>query len=223
MLLAIDSATQRLSLALHDGRELLAEQGWRSVNRHSAELPPAVERMLADAAGELSALAVASGPGSFTGLRVGVAFAQGLAAARGLPLVGVHTGDILAAAQGPCPGYALLVMLAAGRGRSIAICYHWQEGRWQAADEARLFTPDALARSLSTPTLVAGELGAADHAALTRAQQDGAPLRIASPASSLRRAGYLAQVALEQLQRGAAEDFAPERIRLQYITTQGTS
>ena len=146
MLLAIDSATQRISLALHDGDEVLAEHSWRSVNRHSAELPPAVARMLAQQEGTLSALAVACGPGSFSGLRIGVAFAKGLAAARALPLVGITTQDILAAAQPPCPGHALLILLAAGRSRSHRSALPLvrgalaRGGRGEAADSGRAGT-----------------------------------------------------------------------------------
>ena len=222
MLLAIDSATQRISLALHDGHEVLAEQSWRSVNRHSAELPPAVARMLAQQDGALSALAVACGPGSFTGLRIGVAFAKGLAAARALPLVGIATQEILAAAQPPCPGHALLILLAAGRGRVIAARYRWCAERWQTEDEARLLSLDQLVKSLSTPTVIAGELDVADQAALLRAQQDGAMLQFAPAARSLRRAGFLAQLALERLGNGEAQDFAPELVTAHYIATRDT-
>ena len=222
MLLAIDSATQRISLALHNGHEVLAEQSWRSVNRHSAELPPAVARMLAQQDGALSALAVACGPGSFSGLRIGVAFAKGLAAARALPLVGITTQDILAAAQPPCPGHALLILLAAGRSRVIAARYRWCAERWHAEDEAKLLTLDELVQSLLTPTVIAGELDAAGQATLLRAQQNGVLLQLAPAARSLRRAGFLAQLALERLRSGEAQDFAPELVTAHYIATRDT-
>lgn len=222
MLLAIDSATQRISLALHDGHEVLAEHSWRSVNRHSAELPPMVERLLAQNGQELDALAVACGPGSFTGLRIGVAFARGLAEARGLPLVGVRTPDILAAAQPPCPGHALLVLLAAGRGRVIAARYDWCAAGWHDADDEQLLSMEKLAATLTAPTIVVGELDSAGHARLSRAQQEGAMLQIAAAAGSLRRAGFLAQLALERLRGADAQDFAPARVTAQYIATLDT-
>lgn len=222
MLLAIDSATERVSLALHDGGEVPAEESWRSARRHSAELAPAVARLLARGAGELSAVAVACGPGSFTGLRIGVALAKGLAAARGLPLVGVRTQDILAAAQGPCPGHALVVVLGAGRGRVIATRYRRRGGRWQAAGEESLLQLEALAGTLTRPSVVVGELGAVERDTLRRAQQQGAPLRLATPAGSLRRAGFLAELALERLRQGVAQDFRPERVRAHYIATRDT-
>ncbi|HJL70396.1 MAG TPA: tRNA (adenosine(37)-N6)-threonylcarbamoyltransferase complex dimerization subunit type 1 TsaB, partial [Anaerolineales bacterium] len=120
MLLAIDTATERASLALDDGAEILAEYNWRSANNHTVELSPQVEHMLRNAgvrADALEALAVALGPGSFTGLRIGLAFAKGFALAHALPLLGVPTLDIVAHAQPPLDG-VLLAVLSAGGGRA---------------------------------------------------------------------------------------------------------
>src|SRR6266540_5829384 len=99
MLLAIDTATQAMSLALHDGRDLLGEQSWYHSENPTAELAPAVQTLLARCGvtvNQLTALAVSVGPGTYTDLRVGIALAKGLAAGRGLPLVGVTTLDTIA-------------------------------------------------------------------------------------------------------------------------------
>src|SRR5690606_20526166 len=102
MLLAIDTATRSLSLALHDGDTVIAEQMWRTGNRHNALLAPAIQQMM-DVCDvtmqDITAIAVTTGPGSYTGLRIGVAFAKGLAAVNNLPLIGVSTLDMLAAGQ----------------------------------------------------------------------------------------------------------------------------
>ena len=86
MLLAIDTSTKQAGIALYDGaRGLIAEYNWHSANRHTEELMPAVAQMLAQASVKpsgLRAVAVALGPGSFTGLRVGLAAAKGLALAQ---------------------------------------------------------------------------------------------------------------------------------------------
>ena len=222
MLLAIDSATGHVRLALHDGREVLAEHSWQGDNRHNVALPPMAERMLARVDRELTALAVACGPGSFTGLRIGVAFAKGLATARQLPLVGVRTTDILAASLPACPGHVLLVLLAAGRGRLIVAGYRRHGGRWRARGEARLMEVADLRRSINRPALIAGELDAAGYDVLQRAQRDGAPLRLASPSCSLRRAGFLAEIALERLRRGSPQDFDPALVRAHYVATRDT-
>ena len=83
MLLAIDTATQILSLALHDGDTLIGESTLRAGRQHSALLAPLIERTLAQTGvgrNDLAALAVAVGPGSYTGVRIGVALAKGMAA-----------------------------------------------------------------------------------------------------------------------------------------------
>jgi tRNA threonylcarbamoyladenosine biosynthesis protein TsaB len=101
MILAIDTATDWVGLALHDGSSVLAEFGWRSRRTQTIELAPAVAQLWARtgvSAGDLSAIAVAIGPGSYTGLRVGLALAKGMALGQNLPLIGVPTLDIVAAA-----------------------------------------------------------------------------------------------------------------------------
>ncbi|MFC2038007.1 tRNA (adenosine(37)-N6)-threonylcarbamoyltransferase complex dimerization subunit type 1 TsaB, partial [Chloroflexota bacterium] len=101
MLLAIDTATRMAGLALYDqvaGR-ILGEETWYSVNNHTVELMPRLVRLL-DQQGVtpdgLTGLAVSLGPGSFTGLRIGLGVVKGLALAGRLPLVGVPSLDVVA-------------------------------------------------------------------------------------------------------------------------------
>ena len=75
MILAIDTSTARLGIAVFNGTEVLAENCWTSPNRHTVSLAPAVDEMLTNLEIEkkkLKAIAVALGPGSFTSLRVGL-------------------------------------------------------------------------------------------------------------------------------------------------------
>ena len=98
MILAIDTATRWTGLALHDGTSIIAEMGWQAINTQTIELSPAIAEMWRrtnTTATQLKGIAVAIGPGSYTGLRVGVAVAKGLALANGTPLVAVSTLDIL--------------------------------------------------------------------------------------------------------------------------------
>src|SRR5512138_1031812 len=102
MLLAVDTSTAQVGLALYDGSQVVSEYAWRSSQRHTVELAPAVAELLARSSltmDNVQALGVALGPGSFTSLRVGLSLVKGLALARHLPLVGIPTLDILAAAQ----------------------------------------------------------------------------------------------------------------------------
>ena len=87
---------------------------------------------------------MAIGPGSFTGLRVGLALAKGLAMARGLPLVGIPTLDILAAAQ-PFMEMPLAATLRAGRGRLAVGWYRSNAGAWQPVEKVEVLTLEALA------------------------------------------------------------------------------
>src|SRR5688572_11606960 len=107
MLLAIDTATHLTSLALFDGRSLVIEESWQAASNHTVELAPAIVKMferIDTSMDGLTALAVCTGPGTFTGLRIGVSLAKGLAAAREIPLVGLSTMDILALSQPPLQG-----------------------------------------------------------------------------------------------------------------------
>ena len=133
VLVAIDTATSQASLALHDGFQVRVEHTWESPRRHTVELLPrlvAALEQLGLGAKHLSGVAVTRGPGSFTGLRVGLAVAKGLALAQGLPLVGVPTLDVVAAAQGR-DRRPLCAVLQAGRGRICVAIYRWRSGEWR--------------------------------------------------------------------------------------------
>ena len=101
MLLAVDTSTAQVGLAVYDGAQVLGEIIWRSKQHHTVELAPAVAELMRRSGlsmDELHALGVAIGPGSFTSLRVGLSLVKGLAMARSLPLIGIPTLDIYAAA-----------------------------------------------------------------------------------------------------------------------------
>ena len=145
-LLAIDTATQYLSLALRDGESLLADCAMQVGRGHNEALAPLIEQLMARTGvtmAQLQALAVAVGPGSYTGVRIGVALAKGMAAARGLPLIGVTTLETLVAAVPPPHEEApreLFVTLPAGRNRIIYATYYWDKGSWRQDAPARTAT-----------------------------------------------------------------------------------
>lgn len=214
MLLAIDTATQMMSLALHNGRELLGEQTWRGSENPTEELAPAVQGLLARcgvAINQLSALAVSTGPGTYADLRAGIALAKGLAAARGLPLVGVTSLDTIAVGQPYFQG-GLIVALGVGRGRIAVGRYQWKKGRWGGRGDAQLMTWDSLFSSVDGNAYLSGEIDEEGQDALTEAQAKEVPITLIAPAYRLRRAGFLAEEAWTQLNNGKSADFAAAKL-----------
>lgn len=204
MLLAIDTSTRQMSLALHDGLSVVAETSWRTGDYHSVELAPQTAVLLRRAGVEparLAGVAVAIGPGSYTALRIGLALAKGLALAHDLPLCGVPTFDILMKGQPAWEG-KVYAILQAGRRRILAAAYRWQAAGWRAESDARVLEWAMLAELLAAedggPVLVCGEIDETGHEWLRRLKDR---VSLASPAQGLRRAGYLAEIGLERLRQ----------------------
>ncbi|MHB0858977.1 MAG: tRNA (adenosine(37)-N6)-threonylcarbamoyltransferase complex dimerization subunit type 1 TsaB [Anaerolineae bacterium] len=209
MLLAIDTATRQASLALYDASGVVAERSWRSANHHSVEVMPAIADMLAQQRLKMAALravAVSQGPGSFTGLRIGMSIAKGLCLGLDIPILGVPTLDTVAYAAGD-PGIPVVAVLEAGRGRLCVATYHF-EGGWpvRVGDWALVTTSDWMVGE-SEPVLVAGEVSP-DLADRLYAQPHGENVAVTSLAGSVRRAGYLAEMAWGRHRAGQEDDLA---------------
>ncbi|OQY34652.1 MAG: tRNA (adenosine(37)-N6)-threonylcarbamoyltransferase complex dimerization subunit type 1 TsaB [Anaerolineaceae bacterium 4572_5.1] len=194
MLLAVDTSTRAIGVALYDGSRVLSAETWVSDNYHTVELAQSVADNLSRVGVEpedLEAVAVALGPGSFTGLRIGLAFAKGIAFPRGLPLVGIPTLDVVASSQA-LNTIPLAAVLQAGRKRLAVGWYIPGEGSWQSSNELE--------------NLSIEELG--EKEAIREALKDNTNAVLASPAHALRNPAFLAELAWERLQAGDVDDAA---------------
>ena len=206
MLLAVDTSTAQVGLAIYDGSQVIGEYAWRSTQRHTVELAPAIFELLKRCGltmEDVQALGVALGPGSFTSLRVGLSLAKGLAPSRHVPLMGIPTLDILATAQ-PASRLPLVVAIQAGRSRLAAGWYKYSKGGWQAKGLARVLTLDALADEMKSPAILCGELTSDERRRLT----EKTDIHLASPAQSVRRPAVLAELAWARWQAGQVDDEA---------------
>lgn len=206
MLLAVDTSTRAIGVALYDGASVLSAETWVSENYHTVELAQSVADNLARGGagpGDLEAVSVAVGPGSFTGLRIGLAFTKGLAFTQTLPLVGIPTLDVVAAGH-PLRELPLAAVLQAGRGRLAVGWYEPGKAGWQSLEKLENLTVEDLSRKITSPTLVSGELTREVREELAQNPEVVA----ASPAHAQRNPAFLAELAWERWQAGEADDAA---------------
>lgn len=203
LVLGIETATALGGVALVGPGGLVGESTLRSPRSHSERLLPAVERLLADAGGpDVAAVAVSSGPGSFTGLRTGIAAAKGLAFARGVPLYGIPTLEVLAA--GAAAGHVpVCVVVRARRGE-------WYRGEYgggppwpEPLRPERVVAEAGLLDGLAGGTILAGDLTPALLAVARNRGLVAAPVLLCHP-----RAAAVALRGLERFQAGEADECA---------------
>lgn len=223
--LGLDTATAATTVALLDGDTGRAVQrrddpppGARP--RHTTRLLTLVHDVL-DAAGcawdDVDRIAVGTGPGTFTGLRIGVATARALAEARSIALVGVSTLHSLAACAGAGPDELALAVIDARRGEVFA-------AGWAAADAGRsdaapalaprAVSPEALAAAITRMTGTTSVLAVGDGAVKFREALEPSGARIPEADSERHRVSAIGHCRLA-LGRAAEppEDVRPEYLR----------
>lgn len=205
MLLAVDTSTQQVGLSIHDGAQVLGEMNWRSKNHHTVEVAAAIEEIFKRTGvkrDQLTGLAVALGPGSFTSLRIGMALVKGLALSLHIPVVGLPTHDILASIQ-PINQYPLCAVIQAGRTRLAVSWYQNQKFNWVKNENMLVVKVDELAEMIQQPTIVVGELSAEERQILSRKRKN---IILASPVQSVRRSAQLAELAWKRIRKNDFDD-----------------
>ncbi len=158
MILGLDTSTEILGLALLREGRVVSSLSLAIGRSHSEKLPGTLDRFLSEAGvlvSELSGLAVSIGPGSFTGLRVGLSLAKGMAYTLGLPLVGVPTLKALAWRCRPSR-HPIGAMLDARKGEVFYAQYEERGGELERKSPDRALSPEALANEIREPTLFVG-------------------------------------------------------------------
>ena len=230
MLLAIDTSTNNASLALADGSTLLAELNWRVGQRHGSETLERARWLLREANLSLDAvdgIAVATGPGSFNGLRVALATAKSLAFALSVPLYGIPTLDIIGWGA-RLSSHPIWALIDAGRGEVYAACYAgdgahavWSPLAQSLNDQPERYiitTPAELATHTAGPLVVVGEWRDTMQAALVDVL--GQRACFVSPLD-VRRGAALAALASMRSARSDADDphtLEPLYLRRPHIT-----
>ena len=149
-ILSIDTATKVTGLALHFKGSLVAELFLHTGKNHSEQLMPMVLQLLEQAGigfDDLGAVAVAAGPGSFTGLRIGMATAKGIAQVRKIPLIGINTLDALGQSGMGFEGLVAPV-LDARKNEVYTALYRSSNGDISLLGEYEAISPVALAERL---------------------------------------------------------------------------
>lgn len=206
-LLALDSSTDQAGICLTNGHQS-AELAWDARRDQTTTLLAAADHLLELqrlALSDLAAIAVATGPGAFTSLRVGLSTAKGLAYACNLPLIGVPTLDGAARPFAESSRDHIAV-IAAGRGRLAWATYGARDGLWRQLEPPRNGVVDELASAVqqaNSSPLISGELDPHQRQVL----QD-AGCQITTSALSGRRPAGVATLAWQRLERGDVDDVA---------------
>jgi tRNA threonylcarbamoyl adenosine modification protein YeaZ len=187
VLLAFDTATPFVTVALHDGEDTVVERRSEHRMKHGEQLAPLIDGALRDAGivrQDLTAIAVGVGPGPFTGLRVGLVTARTLAFVLEIPVYGVCSLDIVAveAAHGPAPVGSDFVVATDARRKEVYLATYDEQGR-------RLDGPDVVRPAdAATDRPVAGEGATLYPEAFPQAHEPTLP-----------SAGWLARAVAEEL------------------------
>lgn len=205
MILAFDTATDACTLALGEDNRVLASKTVHAPRGHLETLLPLIDQVLAEVSikiQDVDYVASGSGPGSFTGIRIAVSTARGLAQAKDIPLVGISTLDILAYGLRAedrfiCP------VIDAKRGQVYFSVYESDGGNIQRMGDIQSLAPDefcSILKKLGRPVMLAGDALEA-YGSLFKERLDDLT-KFASPKNWFPDAKNILPLADEQIKRG---------------------
>ena len=219
LLLAFETSAKAASVALFEGETLLAEQYQNTGLTHSQTLMVMAEDLLKQCgktAQDVQAVAVANGPGSFTGVRIGVAAAKGFAWASEIPLYGVSTLEAMALQLGVWNGYVLPVM-DARRSQVYNAVFHFDAGKMTRCTEDRAISLAELGEEIKNfkePIFLVGDGSILCYNTL----KEAVPSLVLPPEHRMhQRAAGVGLAALAMIDRGETGDAAalqPNYLRL---------
>jgi tRNA threonylcarbamoyladenosine biosynthesis protein TsaB len=206
-MLAIDTATLVSTVALATEDKLIAEFTLQTTKTHSEKLLPAIDmlcRFAGVSARDLEAIAVSTGPGSFTGLRIGLATAKALSYANSLPLIGVPT------LQGLAYNFAgskqlIAPVLDAQKGNVYTAFYRFEQGQSQEIVPVSILSAAELSSkllALNEPTILLGE---ATELVVAAADNLG-KVAVADNHLLMPRAASVARAAFQMYRKGFTSD-----------------
>lgn len=210
LLLAVETATRVCSVALARGGELVAERANADARLHSERLLPMIDALLAEAGvrlAEVEAFAVSIGPGSFTGLRIGLATLKAFALSDARPVAAVSTlAALCASAASPAREGPVAALLDARRGAYYAACVSRAgQARADLLADCVLTPPELAARLPRGARVVVGEGAREGAEQLAARRPDLALLALPNLGAS---AASVARLGAQLLAQGAASDAA---------------
>lgn len=215
MELSIDTSTHEASIALSEKGVLRGDLSWGTARNHTRELIPNILRLLEGQGvriADLRAVAIAIGPGSFNGLRVGIATAKGLAFALRIPLIGIGTLELIAR-PGAAYGLPICAILPMGPTEIAAAIFMPRGNQLIKTAEEHLTSITRLCARISHKTIFCGDIRPQDRTQIQEILESRAVFPQAPPVRS--RAAYLAEMAWCRIEMGESDD--PSTIHPLYL------
>ena len=212
-ILAVDTATKSCSVAIIDDKHLLAEETLVSDQTHSKHLMDMINKVIGLSGltlSDLDGFAVTRGPGSFTGLRIGISSIKGIAAASGNPVVSVSSLDALAM-QSCFSSYLVFPLIDAHRGEVYCSRYRFSRSGFEGGilrreTKEQVLPPDKAVDDINEPCIFVGNGAFMYKESIT--EKVGELAHFAPPSQNTIRASTVAYLSMERFERNDTDDIS---------------